>query len=220
MGDDDLLQHMVTEFRLRLGPGSSFSAGGVLVLIRLFYYLALQERLGSPALLLHPSKGIFDAPPGYAHARSIFDMFDARVRDAYHERRRDWLGTAKDPELPLPALARYVAEESHRREWSPGRTIANLREDPDVRSFRKGMKELCAYVEMKDAVKIDSVLGELESAATEWSKRLGVKIRPRRFSLQLALPFVQPSFDVPLPLPATSPAQRLLLLIDRLMREG
>lgn len=80
------------------------------------------------------------------------------------------------------------------------------------------MKELAARVGANDDAKIDAVLSELESAAVEWSKQLGAKIHQKKFSLQVALPFVQPTFD--LPLPAHTPAQRLLVLIDIMMRSN
>ncbi|WP_250038275.1 hypothetical protein [Paractinoplanes maris] len=153
----------------------------------------------------------------YGYARTIFDIFDERVRGAYLDRRQRWLGGAQ-PVLPVPALARYVCREAARRGWSLGRTIAWLRTQPEVKAFRKGMKGLAAHVGANDGARVDAVLAELERAAAEWSRQLGTRISPKHFSLQVALPFVQPAVDLPLPLPAHTPAQRLLVLIDIMMR--
>jgi hypothetical protein len=39
----------------------------------------------------------------------------------------------------------------------------------------------------------------------------------KRLSLQVALPFVQPAIEVPVPMPARSSAQRMLVLIARIL---
>jgi len=218
LGDDDLLRQIVSVFDDKMDRMLPLRAGGLLMLIRLFYYLATQERLGGPSLLLHASKSI-SQPGDYGYARTILDIFDERVRGAYLDRKQRWLG-GHEAALPVPALARYVCREAQRRGWSLGRTIAWLRTRPEVNAFRKGMKELAARVGANDDAKIDAVLSELESAAVEWSKQLGAKIHQKKFSLQVALPFVQPTFDLPLPLPAHTPAQRLLVLIDIMMRSN
>jgi hypothetical protein len=60
-------------------------------LIRHFYYLALQERTGG-ALLLHPEKAFRGDAPHYGYADQILAGFDKKVRTAYADRRRAWLG--------------------------------------------------------------------------------------------------------------------------------
>jgi hypothetical protein len=188
--------------------------GTVMMLARLCYYLALQEQLGS-YLLLHPDKA-YGTQASYGYARRIMDIFDERVAKAYLERRREWLGES-EREIPLPLLARHVIRESQERGWSLGRTISWMRTQPEVRLFRQGMRELVSRIESKDDVGTDAILADLEAAAEAWSKRLGAKIGSRRVSLQVAIPIISPSVDVPVPKLSRTPADKLLVLIGRLL---
>lgn len=71
-----------------------------------------------------------------------------------------------------------------------------------------------------DDLGVDAVLHELETAASRWAEKLGTRVRPvRQLSLQVALPFVQPAVELPVPMPARSPAQRMLVLIARILSQ-
>jgi hypothetical protein len=190
--------------------------GGAIVLARLCYYLALQQRLGS-LLLLHPSKAYGSERLEYGYSRTILDMFDSKVRGAYLQRRHDWLGDSPR-EIPMPLLSRFVLDESSRRGWSLGRSISWLRTRSEVRLFRDGMRELLALVESGDHSGVDAVIVELDQAAQLWSQKLGAKPGRRKLSLQVAIPLLSPSFDVPLPRLGRTPAQKLLVLIDHVVR--
>jgi hypothetical protein len=188
----------------------------LLALIRHLYYLALQEKIGG-SLLLHSAKsfGRLDAP-SYGYATRIIQAFDERVQRGYSERRLNWLGD-KPRSAPLPALSRFVIMSAHQRGWSVGRTIAWLREQPEVTSFRRGMRELMQYIEADDNLAVDSVLSELERQADAWSNKLGVDSRRKsRFSLQVALPFIQPAIELPVPRPTRGPAEKMLVLIKQI----
>jgi hypothetical protein len=185
-------------------------------LIRHFYYLALQERTGG-ALLLHPEKSFRGDAPRYGYADQILGAFDRKVRKAYEHRRRAWLGDTPR-HLPLPPLTRFVLQEAQRRSWNLGRTITWLREQPEVHSFRRGLRMLDDLIEAGDDPGVDAVLHELETAADRWAEKTGMPTRPvKRLSLQVALPFVQPAIEVPVPMPARSSAQRMLVLIARIL---
>jgi hypothetical protein len=205
----DFVERMVEELRLRRPDGA-------MILVRLCYYLALQERLGS-LLLLHPSKAYDQRRPEFGYAGRILDVFDSKVRTAYLERRQEWLGEPV-PEVRIPLLASYVLTESARRGWSLGRTISWLRTRPEVRLFREGMTELLARVEAKDNAAVDGILTELEQAAEAWARKLGTKPATRTVSLQVSIPIVSPSFAVPIPKLRKTPAQKLLVLVDQLLR--
>ena len=185
-------------------------------LIRHFYYLALQERTGG-ALLLHPEKTFGGDAPRYGYADRILGAFDRKVRKAYEDRRRAWLGDAPR-HLPLPPLTRFVLQEAQRRSWNLGRTITWLREQPEVRSFRQGLRMLDDLVATGDDPGVDAVLHELDTAADRWAEKLGARVRPvRHLSLQVALPFLQPTIEVPVPMPARTSAQRMLVLVARIL---
>jgi hypothetical protein len=184
-------------------------------LVRMFYYLALQEQAGG-LLLVHPRKDLGlggGETPAYGYAPEILRAFDAQVLQAYAKRRARWLGEAPTA-LPMPPLARFVMAEAERRGWNVGRTIAWLRRQPEVRSFRRGMAALADAVDAGDKATVDAVLHELQAATDKWTRRIGAPTRPAtRFTLQASLPFLQPAVDIPLPLPARSPAQRMLGLM-------
>jgi hypothetical protein len=181
--------------------------------IRLFYYLALQEQTRG-LLLIHPDKDLgLTGTPEFGSAISIMQAFDTQVREAYDERRRKWLGRAIT-EIEAPALGRLATVESFRRGWSLGRTVAWLRQQPEVRAFRSGIRELDALLDSDDHLAVDAVLAELQNAADACSRRLDAPVRPRgRFSLQASIPLLQPAVDIPVPLPARSPAQKMLGLM-------
>ncbi|MCY1143066.1 hypothetical protein OWR29_34155 [Actinoplanes sp. Pm04-4] len=186
--------------------------------VRHFYYLALQARLGG-SLLLHPEKAIWQprVAPEYGFSSRIFEAFDRQVHQAYTDRRRKWLGD-QPIDIPFPLLTRFVVKQSRRRGWSIGRTVSWLREQPEVHKFRRGMSNLMASIDAGDNVAIDGVLSELDAAATQWSVHLGSPLKNNKISLQVALPLVQPAFDVPMPLPAHSPAQKMLVFIKWMLR--
>lgn len=201
---------------MRKALQTRFDSGPTIGLIRHFYYLALQERTGG-ALLLHPEKTFSGQAPRYGYAEQILGAFDRKVRKAYEDRRRAWLGDTPR-HLPLPPLTRFVLQEAHQRSWNLGRTISWMREQPEVRSFRRGMRMLDDLVAAGDDQGVDAVLHELEAAAGTWAEKLGTRGGPaKRLSLQVALPFVQPAVDVSVPMPARSSAQRMLVLIARIL---
>jgi hypothetical protein len=182
-------------------------------LIRHFYYLALQEKMGG-SLLLHPNKsfGRLDSP-SYGYAANIIGAFDERVQTAYAQRQKEWLGE-KPRTIPVPALSRYVLAKSDSNGWSIGRTIAWLRERPEVTSFRQGMQQFIERIEGGDDLAVDTVLAELDRQAEAWSTRLGVDSRRKgRIFLQVALPFVQFAIEIPVPWPTRNPAEKMLVLI-------
>jgi hypothetical protein len=182
-------------------------------LIRHFYYLALQEKMGG-SLLLHPSKsfGRLDSP-SYGYAANIIGAFDERVQEAYAQRRDKWLGD-RPRTVSMPALSRFVLAKSDSNRWSIARTIAWLREQPEVASFRQGMRQFIEDIESGDDIAVDSVLVELDRQAEAWSTRLGVDSRRKRhLSLQVALPFIQPAIEIPVPWPTRNPAEKMLVLI-------
>jgi hypothetical protein len=181
--------------------------------VRLFYYLALQELTGG-VLLIHPDKNLgLTGTPEYGPANSLMRAFDSRVRTAYDERCRRWLGRAVTG-IEAPALGRLAVAECHRRGWNLGRTVGWLRQQPEVRAFRTGVRQLDTLLDREDHAGVDGVLAELQDAADACSRRLGAPVRPRgRFSLQASIPFLQPAVEIPVPLPAHSPAQRMLGLM-------
>jgi hypothetical protein len=181
--------------------------------IRLFYYLALQERTGG-MLLIHPDKDFgLTATPEFGATISIMRAFDTQVREAYDQRRRRWLGSAIT-RIEAPALGRLAVVESCKRGWNLGRTVGWLRQQPEVRAFRSGIQELDALLDSDDHVGVDGVLAELQTAADACSRRLGAPVRPRgKFSLQASIPLLQPAIELPVPLPARSPAQKMLGLM-------
>jgi hypothetical protein len=201
--------------------GGNHAGKGALQLARHFYYVALQEQVGG-ALLLHPAKSLFveNKAPRYGYSNRIIDVFDKKVQREYSARRKRWLGDDVQ-ELPLPLLTRFVLVESRRRSWSVGRTIAWLREQPEVQLFRQGMRDLMDHVAAGDKVAISAVLHELEKSSDRFAGNLGTPTRNHsRFSLQVSLPLLQPAFEVPIPLPARSPGQKMLVLIKWILKDS
>lgn len=188
---------------------------GPLLLIRLFYYLALQESAGS-ALLLDRSKAYHDDSPEYGHASRILGVFTEQVRAAYLQRKEKWLGAAQ-PAVPTPVLAHYVKATAERRGWSLGRVVAWLREQPEVHAFRAGMAALTDATERGDARTIDEIMAELDEAAQQWSVRLGTPVHRRTIPVTVALPFVESQVRVPLPNLPRTPGRKLLVFINMLL---
>jgi hypothetical protein len=87
-----------------------------------------------------------------------------------------------------------------------------------VRLFREGMRELMKRVETDDHAGVGEILSELDEAAEAWTRKLGTKPNMRKLSLQVAIPFLSPSLDVPVPTLTRSPAKKLLVLVERLIR--
>lgn len=188
---------------------------GPLMLIRLFYYLALQESVAS-ALLLDPTKAYYDETPKYGQASRILDVFSTEVRTGYQQRKERWLGVPR-PTMPTPLLAAYVKATAEERSWSMGRVVAWLREQPEVHSFRVGMAALLDAVERGDTHATDAIMVELEDAAAQWSSRLGAPVNRRTIPITVALPFVEGKFDVPLPSLPRGPGAKLLVFINMLL---
>jgi hypothetical protein len=202
------------------GPNTPFSATGFVTLSRLFYYLALQERTGTEFLMLDLLKSYMHTAevPRYGYSQSILDIFDTEVRQKYLEHERRWLGgPAKKIEVPL--LADSVIQTSERKGWSLGRTISWMREWHEVELYRAGMRELVDRVDAGDHAGIDRIIGELQKGIDSWGKRLGSRIRSKSIGLTVALPLLQPTIDVPLPNLPRRPGSKMLVLIDRLLRE-
>ena len=214
-------------------PRSGSASGQVdkiVGLVRLFYYLALQESVGG-SLLLHPSRAFFGPPGGPSRADSpqysmlasqIFGVFSDQVQRSYLERRKRWLGSeSATVNFSFPLLAGFVQSESERKGWSIGRTISWLREQHEVHLFRKGLRDLLRHLEAHDNVAVNAILEELDRACVQWCEKLDAQVRPtRKFSLQVALPFVSPATDIAVPMPARSPAQKMLVLIGWVLRES
>ncbi|MEU4243477.1 hypothetical protein [Actinoplanes sp. NPDC026619] len=202
----------------RLDP--ALLAEGLANLLRLFYYLALQERTGA-LLLIHPAKdfgfGIAGDPQEnlrWDHFGSnLIAAFDAEVQAAYARRYSRWLGSAPRS-MPAPPLTRLVFAQARDKGWSIGRSIMWLRSQPEVRKFRQGLRSLQLLVDAGDKVGVDDVLSELQTAADALSTRLSADVRRRsRFALQASLPLLQPTKEIAIPLPGRSPAQKMLGLM-------
>lgn len=190
--------------------------------LRYFYYLAFQEQLKC-SLLLHPRKVLFGKPasqPDLAHARRILEVFDKQVQSAYAERTVKWLGD-EPRTLHLPLVTRFVTMEAERRGWSLGRTISWLRDQREVKSFREGIRKLDEIIASGDKPAIDTVLHDLEVASIKWSERIGAPTRKTgKVSLQVAIPFVSPAWDILVPLPRRTPAEKMLTLIGWLLNQS
>ncbi|MCA2216035.1 hypothetical protein [Jidongwangia harbinensis] len=187
---------------------------GPLMLMRLFYYLALQESAAS-ALLLDPAKA-YDEAPRYGQASRLLDVFSTEVRTGYQQRKQRWLGVPQ-PSMPTPLLTTFVKATAEERDWSTGRVVAWLREQPEVFSFRAGMAALLDAAEQGDAHATDAIMGELEEAAAQWSSRLGTPVNRRTIPITVALPFLEGKFEVPLPALSRTPGAKLLVFIDMLL---
>jgi hypothetical protein len=199
-------------------------------LVRLFYYLALQESVGG-TLLLHGSRAFFGQPVGFNRthpphysmlASQIFGVFSDQVQRSYLERRKRWLGSDNAAiNVSFPLLAGFVQSQSERKGWSTGRTISWLREQHEVHLFRKGLRDLLKHLEAGDNLAVNTILEELDRASVQWCEKLDTPVRPmRKFSLQVALPFVQPATDIAIPMPARTPAQKMLVLISLVLRNS
>ncbi|MFC3504863.1 hypothetical protein ACFOOK_28390 [Micromonospora krabiensis] len=202
-------------FTKAFGWQPRLSGHGPLLLIRLFYYLALQETVGS-ALLVDHNKAYYDNSPGYGYASRILGVFSDQVRGAYLERKEKWLGSPQ-PTVPAPLLAQYLTATAERRGWSLGRVIAWLREQPEVHSFRAGMTALMDATERGEARAIDDIMAELDEAAEQWSARLGTPIHRRTIPVTVALPFVEGQVRVPIPAVPRTPGRKLLVFINMLL---
>ncbi|MFC7532403.1 hypothetical protein [Actinoplanes sp. GCM10030250] len=184
-------------------------------LMRLFHYLALQQTVGAN-LLLDRQKAPDQDVPRYGFTSSIMENFTGEVRARYAQRRRRWLGESV-PELPVPALSRYVSSVAQERGWSLGRAVTWLREQPEVVSYRAGMTELVGRLQAGDAAGADEIFVELDGAAERWSARLGAPAARRRVPVTLALPLVEAMVPLPVPRLRRTPGEKLLLLIDVLL---
>jgi hypothetical protein len=206
----DELREMKAALDTAFGGRKPFTVNTFIALSRLFYYLALQEQLGS-ALLLDPQKS-------YTTAERLLSIFDETVTTAFEERRSRWLG-GHEPRLKTPMLSRYIANQAEEKGWSFGRTIGWLRESAEVAQFRKGINELVAYREAGDNQAVDEVLVMLDAAAEAWAARLGTPVREKSLKVTVALPFVEPEFTVPVPrLRPKKTGERLLVLMGELLR--
>jgi hypothetical protein len=167
-------------------------------------------------LLLHPTKG-YDPEISHGYTERILDVFDQRVQGAYLQRRQEWLGESAH-EVSLPLLTRYVVKVASDHGWSLGRTISWLRMQREVQLFREGMHELISRVEANDHAGVGEILSELDKAAETWAGQLGTKTNTRKLSLQVAIPIISPSVDISIPKFTRTPGQKLLVLIDHLLR--
>jgi len=214
------LRELQRAFNDILGTNVPFSGAAFVALARSFYYLCLQESLGS-SLLLDPLKAL-DTPGVYAHkyVGRILDLFDSEVREAFLARKSKWLGEAPRS-LRLPLLANYIDYEAERRGWSTGRVILWMRQSREVALFRKGLAELQAAIDNNDAASLDEIFAELDAAAEEWSKRLGVTRRKGsndEISVSVSLPFVGVAKSLPLPhFTRRSASDKLLVFVSQLL---
>jgi hypothetical protein len=192
------------------------------------YHLALQEKLDVLLLLsefsakfvqphYQASKQVGSPPDNAASnatARHILAAFDEQVQLTRVDRQTRWLGAAPSV-LPAPPLTRLVVSEADRRGWNLGRTVVWLRQQPEVKAFRQGVKELTSRVETGDTLGVDEILAELQAAADACSANIGMNPGRRgHFSLQASVPFLQPAVEIPIRLPARTPAQKMLALIS------
>ncbi len=220
----DLPRRLPPEFqalRVRMedafGDARPYSATAFVALVRLFYYLALQEQTGS-VLLLEAKKSFGIELPEFGRARTILDVFDVDVRAAYGRRHTKWLGAAPRW-LDMPLIAAYVADTADRKGWSLGRVIAWMREWPELQQFRAGMRGLMQGIETEDHIALDQIFSDLDLGLQQWAQRLGSGIPRKKLPLTVPLPLpLQPTIDIPLNLPfRRRPGEKMLVLIERLL---
>jgi hypothetical protein len=228
---DEYLKELLSVFCERLGGYAPLSTGAFVALARSFYYLCLQESLGS-SLLLDPSKAL-DSPGFYysdfddysdfnntLYCGNILDLFDEKVRDSFLARKRKWLGEVPRS-LSLPLLANYIDRESKSRGWNVWRVIHWMRQSREVKIFRDGLAELQAAVDSNDASRLDAIFTELDAAAESWSSKLGVsrsKGGRGEISVSVSLPLVSVGKSIPLPhLPRRSTSDKLLIFVNQLL---
>jgi len=227
---DHVSEEVASAFIPAGSGGSDGQVNKIVGLVRLFYYLALQERVGG-TLLLHESRAFFGrpgahsraAPPQYSMlASQIFGVFNDQVQGSYLERRKRWLGSeSADVNVSFPLLAGFVQSESESKGWSIGRTISWLRDQHEVHLFRRGLRDLLKHLEAHNNLAVNAILEELDRACVQWCEKLDTPVRPTwKFSLQVALPFLSPATDIAVPMPARTPAQKMLVLIGWVLRES
>jgi len=155
-------------------------------------------------------------------ASQIFGVFNDQVQGSYLERRKRWLGSeSADVNVSFPLLAGFVQSESESKGWSIGRTISWLRDQHEVHLFRRGLRDLLKHLEAHNNLAVNAILEELDRACVQWCEKLDTPVRPTwKFSLQVALPFLSPATDIAVPMPARTPAQKMLVLIGWVLRES
>jgi len=179
--------------REKLAPFVPSSGAACALLLRTLYYDELQRR-SQTDLILHPAKAIFrDPTPG--EGSSVLDVFDERVRKAFSERKRDWLGR-DELSVEVPLLSEYVLGQC--KAWTDlPKVLADLRHTKQAREFRRGIEALCSALKARDNVTVDKILGQLEAQCQQWEVQLGILRRTKKIRLSVPLIGVSTEVDIP-----------------------
>ncbi len=192
LGDE--IKVIAQDLRHALEPHLPVSGTACIGILRTFYYLTLQEKLGAN-LLLDSLKGHFYEPlqPNFS-GTTIIDLFDETVRQAFYDRKVKWLGNHKNTQVKLPMLHQYVLSRMKEGQ-DVFDVIQKIRASKEARLFREGLSELQLAIETMDNQTVDEVFDKLETKANEWSRHISTPPKGRTINLTVAIPFLEAGTD-------------------------
>jgi hypothetical protein len=187
-------RELASRLRDKFAKHTPYSGAACALLLRTLYYDYLQRRCEAD-LVLHPLKAIYREAPKSSAGSSVLQLFDSKVRAAFYDRKKRWLGR-DDLTISVPMLTNFILASC--KSWEDlARVVFEVRVSPAAAKFREGMSELGAALRAKENAKVDEVLGELSAREVEWSRQLGSGGASKRISL--SVPFIGVGTEITIP---------------------
>lgn len=220
---------LASSLQERFGVNTPMSGAACALLLRTLYYDRLQQ-FASAHLILHPLKGAFLGgikeeddpkalpPDGGWKSSTILSIFDEKVRRAFYERKKHWLGRV-DLQFEVPILTNFVLGRC--KTWRDlTAVVGDVRNSSKARGFREGMRYLTNAVTKRQNKEVDEILSRLSAAATEWSTDLRPKSLTRKVRVTLPIINVGSELDVPDIKLGKNAGDHLLVFVSSLLLES
>ena len=187
-------RELAARIRAKFAKHTPYSGAACALLLRTLYYDYLQRKCEAD-LVLHPLKAIYRESPKSSGGSSVLQVFDSKVRAAFYDRKKRWLGRS-DLDITVPMLTNFILASC--KSWGDlPQVLFEVRASPAAVRFREGMTELGAALRAKQNSKVDEILGELSAREVEWSRQLGSLGASKRISL--SVPFIGVGTEITVP---------------------
>jgi hypothetical protein len=168
-------------------------------IIRLFYYLTTQAIIGSHLSLQQGRANLLqklplDTPGCAPVGASVIATFHERVREAYQDRKKAWLGESP-VSFRVPLLADYVLTRCREGERLLDIVLA-LRCSKEARRFRKEITFLSKSLSHRNGKDVDKVLSRLEIECDRWSHNLNHNPNVVKHCISISIPFIGIGVDL------------------------
>jgi len=185
---------LVSALERTLGSFTPFSGAALANLVRLFYYLVVQESYQC-SISLNPMKATFlDGIPGWGGTvshipKTILDAFDGELKNEYLATQKKWLGEG-GLTFEAPMLFDYVFKRTA-REGGLIQSILAVRDSYEAKQFRAGVDALAGTIENSSRREIISIVSDLDRQTKAWQDKLRISLKRKKRQIKIDIPFIR-----------------------------